>query len=101
MLDDEIVEGLYNGVPRGGWKGARTISFQAPKRHGVYMVWQYGDLQYTMADAIKNLKQRSCESPLRDFVAWVEVKDVPQKPWKITSFMKSAYDYIQSKWKRS
>ena len=43
------------------------------------MLWQSGDLQYSMANAVKNIKKRDCNAA--EFLGFVEVK----KQFKISA----------------
>ena len=81
MLETEVINqnGFYNGCCYGrGTKRTKSVSFTAPLKPGVYMLWHYFALQYNMIDAMEDKDTRKCFSStgsLTDFVAWVEVID--------------------------
>jgi hypothetical protein len=80
VLDHEKKGEIYNGVPCKGNKGNKVITFVAPNEPGVYMLWHYNDLQYSLNDASKNLKDRhkdysTAKAWYGKFLAWVEVKN--------------------------
>lgn len=57
-MDNRIVIPLSDGVPGHGRAIEKRITFQAPAAAGTYMLWRYGDLQYSMRDATQNFENR-------------------------------------------
>lgn len=58
VQDTGIVGELYDGVPMRGKPVHKKLSWKAPAEAGTYMLWRYGDLQYSMGDAKRNLTNR-------------------------------------------
>ena len=73
LLDTTIVCKLYNGVPCRGVTRTTDFDITAPQKEGVYLLWQSGDLQYSMADAVKRIQTRDCNAA--EFLGFVEVKN--------------------------
>ena len=79
-MNTDIIGTIYNGVPCKSAKGKKTFKFKAPSEPGVYLLWHFNDLQYSVADASKNLADRhkddsNVKARYDKFLAWVEVTE--------------------------
>jgi len=80
--DTSLVADLNDGVPGRGRNLNQNVAMQAPEVPGTYMLWRYGDLQYSMRDAKRNFEAKhGKEGELRangkypsSFVGWLVVR---------------------------
>jgi hypothetical protein len=62
LLDLEPICEMYDGVPSSCEVGRAQVTFMAPTTPGLYVLWQSGQLQYTMQDALKNIRETSAST---------------------------------------
>ncbi|CAK0897237.1 unnamed protein product [Prorocentrum cordatum] len=74
---DPFLGEIYNGVPRGAREVRAVVSVDAPQEPGAYMLYRFGDLQYSFRNAKRNFCNRRTTMVSDDypgsFVGWLVV----------------------------
>ena len=74
MLDGNIVFELFDECCHGRiHTGSKDITFKAPAKAGIYLLWQYMDLMYNMPDAKNNAMARDLPNSVSSHLSWIEV----------------------------
>merc|ERR1719203_826752 len=75
--EDACLGELYNGVPNRVKTIRRSVNIKAPEERGAHMLYRFGDLQYSFANAQNNFqrKQRRVTPQYPGaFVGWLVVE---------------------------